>query len=276
MEIELGIHSIPVATGAFMGTYAPNVYLVLGQKPSLIDSGYGDDATTKHRLEYLEGLGNPGLDYIVVSHCHPDHIGGAEKFKLATGAEIVVHAQDSIAANIAFTKVTVDRMVEDSDILSLGGVELEMIHTPGHSPGHICVYVKESGALFSGDQVLGIGTTAISPPDGDMAQYIESLRSLQSLDINTIYPGHGPPIRQPKRKIEELIEHRLEREQQVFRYLSQGKATVRELVLEIYPELDSRLMAAARRQVLAHLIKLEREGKVTSQVGERDTNYAVL
>ena len=108
-----------------------------------------------------------------------------------------------------------------------------------------------------------------------MAQYIDSLRKLLEYDIHLICPGHGPPITAPRRKLEELIEHRLERERQVLRTLRAGTASIEELVRQIYPELDSRLHQAAEGQILAHLIKLEQEGKVTPLGSEADACYAI-
>jgi len=129
--------------------------------------------------------------------------------------------------------------------------------------------------LFSGDHVLGLGTAAMRPPEGDMAQYIDSLSKLLDYDIQLICPGHGPPITAPRQKLEELIQHRLEREQQVLSRLQAERATVAKLVHDIYPELDSRLYQAAEGQVLAHLIKLEREGKVAPPQSEADACYTI-
>ena len=259
MEVIPGVHSIPVGSDLFMGFFAPNVYLVVGKEGALIDSGYGDERSVGSTLDYVNGFPGLRLLYIIITHAHSDHLGGAMKIKERTGAQIVLHSAEARAADIS-----AEKPVEEGDILALDGLCLEVIHTPGHSPGHLCILLREGGILFSGDHVLGMGTTAMRPPEGDMAQYIDSLRKLLDYDIKMICPGHGPPITAPRRKLEELIQHRLEREQQVLTGLSRGTVTAKELVAEIYPELDSRLYEMAQGQVMAHLVKLEREGKVAS------------
>jgi len=268
LEIVPRVHSIPVGSDLFMGFFAPNVYLVVGKEGALIDSGYGDEQSLASILDYAKGFAGLRLAYILITHAHFDHLGGAIKIKEATGAQIVLHSNEARAAD-----VSADKLVEEGDILALDGLSLEVIHTPGHSPGHACILLKEEGILFSGDHVLGMGTTAMRPPEGDMAQYINSLQKLLDYDIKMICPGHGPPITAPQQKLEELIQHRLEREQQVLSGLRRGMVTVKELVAEIYPELDSRLYEMAQGQVLAHLVKLEREGKAASQAREEDTKY---
>jgi len=262
MEIASGVHSIPVSTWTFMGVYAPNVYLVRGKEAALIDSGYKDRETIRARIEYIKALAPLKLAYIIITHPHPDHIGGCRAIKKATGAQIVLHSGAAARAKREY-RVTGDIFVEDGDILDIGGLHLEMIYTPGHSPASICIYFKESKILFSGDHILGIGTTVVEAPEGDMAQYVDSLRKLLKYPIGLICPGHGPPIWKPERKIEELIAHRRERELQVMASLRRGKRKVAELVSEIYPELDYRLLELARMQVLAHLRKLVMEKKVS-------------
>lgn len=276
MEIVPGVYSVPVATPTFMGVYDPNVYLVKGERAVLVDSGYGDSAAVGARLDYLKKT-DTALEYIILTHCHPDHIGGAGGLKAATGAKVLTHYLETTGGeNESSFSPGVDKGVKDGETIGLGGIELEVVHTPGHSPGHICLYMRQGKVLFSGDHILGIGTTAISPRSGDMAQYIDSLRKLLRYDLSCICPGHGPVIREPRRKIQELVQHRLEREEQVLSCLRRGKCTVPEMVEEIYPELDSRLYGMASDQVWAHLVKLDREGIIVLRQIEGNPLFALV
>jgi glyoxylase-like metal-dependent hydrolase (beta-lactamase superfamily II) len=154
--------------------------------------------------------------------------------------------------------------LSDGEALSVGGLHLRAVHAPGHTAGHLCVLLEEERVLFAGDNVLGVGTAAIAPPpQGDMAEYIRSLRKMQSLDAALLLPGHGPPVKEPRRKIQELIDHRQQREDQIVGLLAKGKDDVKSLVKAIYPELDKRLVPMAQGQVISHLHKLQSDGKVT-------------
>jgi len=266
MQITSSVHVIPVGTDSLLGHFVPQVYLVVADEGVLIDSGYGDEESIGCRIDYVNNFAGLRLAYIIITHDHPDHIGGAARLREKTGAKIVLHSTEQ-------TGITVDHVVVDKDVISLKGIDLEVVHTPGHNPGHICLYIRKDKILFSGDHVLGLGTTAIHPPKGDMAQYIDSLRKLLDYDIDLICPGHGPLIREPQRKLDELIEHRKEREDQVIALLRQGDNTVKQLVAQIYPELAGFLYELAKGQIYAHLIKLEREGKAYSQGRGEDASY---
>jgi glyoxylase-like metal-dependent hydrolase (beta-lactamase superfamily II) len=288
MELTSRIHSIPAAGGLFSGPLAPNVYLVIdGGHGALIDAGYADDDSLQARLRYLHGFPGLELEHIILTHHHIDHASGAPRLRQATGARICLHPrEDRIlrewkenapqdlppagtleervrAWRHAAAQATADRLVEDGDTIAVGSVTIEVMHTPGHTLGSICLYVREERALFTGDTVLGLGTVAISPPPhGDMSLYIQSLQRLQGYDAALLLPGHGPPVEDVGRKLQELIDHRHERERQILAALGRGRNTLRALLDDIYSELDSRLLNMARGQILAHLAKLEAEGRV--------------
>jgi glyoxylase-like metal-dependent hydrolase (beta-lactamase superfamily II) len=161
-------------------------------------------------------------------------------------------------------------------VIQVGGITVECLHTPGHTAGHLCFYVPEEKVIFAGDNVLGVGTAAIPPPPhGDMGQYVASLRRMKDVDATLLLPGHGPPVKEPPRKIQELIDHREQREDQILHLLDGGRDTVKSLVKGIYPELDKRLLQMAQGQVLSHLHKLQDEGKLKLDGKGADTKISL-
>jgi glyoxylase-like metal-dependent hydrolase (beta-lactamase superfamily II) len=148
------------------------------------------------------------------------------------------------------------------------GVTLRSLHTPGHASDHLCFYLEEERALFTGDLVLGGSTTVIPPDDGDLAQYLASLRRLLDLDVRRIYPGHGPVLEPARPVIEQFIAHRLERDAQILAALAAGSETVGEIVSRVYREVAPSLHPVASLTVQSHLAKLEREGRVLRRPGD--------
>jgi glyoxylase-like metal-dependent hydrolase (beta-lactamase superfamily II) len=297
VKITGNIYSIPAPTAFYTGPQAPNVFLIEDEGVgALIDSGFGDDASVKARLEYLRGHPEIRLRYILLTHHHFDHTGGASRIREATGAQIVLHpmeeahlldwqgdapqdveipmASEELREQVqelrkrASEAAPPDLPMAGGGMLSVGGLTIEIIHTPGHTMGSICLYVREEKVLFTGDTALGLGTVAISPPpNGDMGLYLESLRMLQRYEVELMLPGHGRPVENVEAKLQELIDHRRERERQVFKLLRAGKSTPRSMLGAIYPELDRRIIPMALRQIEAHLAKLAEEGVVEDMGG---------
>jgi len=190
----------------------------------------------------------PRLRTILITHRHADHAPAALPLKLRTGARIVAPRH----------------VLEETDEIVAGGevVEgLEVIATPGHTNEHVC-YLTADGELFTGDTILGSGTTAIFPPDGHMGDYIRSLQVLRDRAPRRIHPAHGPTREDAVALINEYLTHRLARERQVLAAVGAGVETIPALRRTIYPDLDPRLQQAAEVQLLAHLIKLTEEGRV--------------
>ena len=250
---------------------------------------FSDDESFDKRTEMLRELGVERVKYIIITHHHYDHASGAHRLRDATGGQIVVHRdEEELLLNPELdtgdveipedqkearerakkwreeaAKATQEVRVNDGDVLEVGSLRLRCVHAPGHTAGHLCLLLEGENVLFAGDNVLGVGTAAISPPPhGDMAEYIRSLRKMQSLDASLLAPGHGPAVKEPNRKIQELIDHRQQREDQILGLLDAGKDSVKSLLKAIYPELDKRLAGMAQGQILSHLHKLQSEGKV--------------
>lgn len=302
-EITPHVTSLHVDLSWFPQPYPPNVFLIRdGAEAAIIDAGFGDDESFNKRMEVLGNLGGAKLKYIIITHHHYDHSSGAHRLREATGAQIVVHKDeetlllnpDLSSADIEIpddqkearerakqwlaeaAKATPDVRVEDGDVLEVGSLRLRCVHAPGHTAGHLCILLEGDNLLFAGDNVLGVGTAAISPPPhGDMAEYIRSLRKMQSLEAALLAPGHGPAVKEPHRKIQELIDHRQQREDQIVALLAQGKDSVKSLLKAIYPELDKRLMSMAQGQVLSHLHKLQSEGKLKLEGKGAETTITV-
>ena len=150
----------------------------------------------------------------------------------------------------------------DGEKLDLGETTLEFVHTPGHTMGSLCIYLEEDKVLFTGDNILGLGTTVISPDEGNMTSYIKSLQKMLDYDIEKICPGHGPEIETPIEKIHELIEHRHQREAQMLELITSGKDSMDDIFNAIYKDIHPGLHNTARRQIQAHINKLIEEKRI--------------
>ncbi|MDQ3281042.1 MAG: MBL fold metallo-hydrolase [Acidobacteriota bacterium] len=193
----------------------------------------------------------PRLGTIFITHRHADHAPAALPLQRMTGAKI-------IAPRNVLDRV--DVLVSGGESFDVDGERIEVIATPGHTNEHVC-FLTASGDLFTGDTILGSGTTAIFPPDGHMGDYIHSLRVLRAREPKRIYPAHGPMRDDAVALIDEYIAHRLERERQVLDAIARGDTTAEEMRRRIYPDLDPRLHKPAEIQIEAHLIKLRQEGR---------------
>ncbi len=235
-----------------------NSYLVgAGNDWSVIDPGPAND----QHISALLAAASGSVRQILVTHTHEDHSPGATPLKSATGAPLLGrttthrHWQDATFAS--------DRELRHDDRLPVGGgATLRVIHTPGHASNHLCFLLEEERILFTGDHIIQGSTVVIDPPDGDMAAYLGSLDSLLREPLDQLAPGHGTLIPQPHCAIQALIQHRLRREAKVLASLPrQHAADLPTLVLRVYDDVSSRLHPIAERSLLAHLLKLEAEGR---------------
>ena len=263
-EIAPGISQIVVGESAHKGVYPPNVYLVVGNdSAAFIDTAYGKAEEVDAHLAHWRAQGEPRVDAIVLTHRHGDHIGGAVRLRDATGARLLCAADEREAIEAELGGARVNYVVGDGYTLELGDSTLEFIDTPGHTLGSLCILHRQTGTLFSGDMVLGTGTTVISPDHGDMEAYMDSMAKLLDCDADRIAPGHGPVIDAPEDKLRDLLAHRVAREYEIERLLREGNRSIDDLLQAIYAgKIHPQLMDTARSQIRAHLIKLERDGRV--------------
>jgi glyoxylase-like metal-dependent hydrolase (beta-lactamase superfamily II) len=210
---------------------------------------------------------------ILCTHTHRDHSPAAAPLKAATGAPIIGCAplalkDDGPRADSAFDPdYTPDRILTDGERLSGDGWTIEAVATPGHTSNHLCYSLVETGALFTGDHVMKWSTSVVSPPDGDMAEYMASLQKLYDRGDRIYYPAHGPAVTKPRQLVRGMIGHRRQREAQILRELGKGPRPIPIMVEAMYMGLDSRLKGAAGRSVLAHLYDLKARGR-TLEDGE--------
>ena len=234
----------------------PGPFTLDGTRTYLIDDGIVIDpgpAIDSHVDAIRAAV--PNLRTILITHRHGDHAPAAVPLKEATGARII--APENVLDHV-------DQRVHGGETVE----GLEVIATPGHTSEHVC-YLSADGDLFTGDTILGFGTTAIFPPDGNMGDYLRSLRLLRTREPKRIWPAHGPTREDAVALIDEYIAHRLERERQIIEAVGAGAETIPRLRAYIYADLDERLHRAAEVQISAHLIKLREDGRVE----ERDGGY---
>ena len=193
------------------------------------------------------------LAYSVVTHHHADHLPAAARLRERVGSPIVGHPD----------LPGVDRPCVDGEILETSGARLRALATPGHTADHVCYFLEDERALFTGDLIAGEGTVIVGEGRGDLVDYMDSLRRIAELEPRMLLPGHGPPVADAPAKIREYLEHRHLRERQIVALLNEGPTTIDELVRRLYADTPPNLHPMAARNVRAHLFKLEHEGAVS-------------
>ena len=227
-----------------------NTWIVeAGPVVAVIDPGPDDE---NHLAALNARIGDATVGVVLVTHSHPDHLPLAERLASAHHASVQRYPE-----------------LGDQDVVRIGTLNVTALHTPGHSADHLCFWLAGDRALFSGDLILGRGSSMITYPEGDVAAYLRSLDKVAALRPRLLFPGHWDPVEDPQTKIKEYREHRLEREAQVLAAVRRGVGTARELTRRVYGDLDDQLRIAAEMTMRAHLRKLVDDGAVRSS-GEGD------
>ncbi|MFA5774144.1 MAG: MBL fold metallo-hydrolase [Ilumatobacteraceae bacterium] len=258
-------------------------YIVGHGRVAVIDPG---PILESHRLALEQALVGEQVEAILVTHCHSDHSplaqwlhehSGAPTFAIGPHVNSVADDSDSERDEAIDREFVPTTAVRDGDVIAdTSEFTLAAVSTPGHTSNHMCIALAQESALFSGDHVMGWSTTVVSPPDGDMRAYMESLRKLQRRNDQVLWPTHGGPITKPQEYLAQYLQHRLDREAQILQCLTDKVKTVPEIVTNLYADVRVELHKAAGRSVLSHLMKLIGDGRVVVTDGTAPTVASVF
>jgi len=262
-----------------------------GREAALLDAGYGDRQSIGERTKFFTSeMSHLKFKTIAMTHHHYDHSSGARQLRELLKAETAINPVDEVllhtppaptqgnedlpdeedlAERVAAWRAEalatpIDRPLADGDTFRVGGLMVRAVHTPGHTAGHNCYWVEDLRILFTGDNILGVGTSAIGPPPaGDMQQYLDSLLRMRELRASLFAPGHGPTVTATDAKVQELLDHRATRDRQIVDLIDRGYTTDRQIRRALYPEIQKGLRRAAGGQIRSHLAKMVGQGIVT-------------
>jgi glyoxylase-like metal-dependent hydrolase (beta-lactamase superfamily II) len=255
MDVVPGVRRVVARNPGPMTYHGTNSWLIDGANGfTIIDPGPDDSSHVVALVAAAEGR----VAQILLTHTHPDHVGAAPALQAATGAPTAGYARPWDAA------FRPDEKLEDGD--ESGG--LVAMHTPGHASDHLC-FVWRDGVVFTGDHVMSWNTSIVSPPDGDMAAYMDGLRRLLAREDTLYLGGHGPPLPEPRGLVRAMLGHRMGRESAILTLLDGDAKAPSDIVDALYAGIDNGLKKAAERTVLAHLLKLRLEGKAVETDGWR-------
>ncbi len=261
-QLAPGVRRLLAPNPSMMTGPGTNTYLFGSEEIAVLDPG---PLIVSH-LRAIETIADAPIRRVLVTHTHPDHSPGAVELARATGAELLGRpAPEGQHQDATFVP---DRILDDGDRLLIDGIEIEAVSTPGHASNHLCFRLLELNWICTGDHVIDGSTVVIDPPDGNMKHYLQSLQKLKALRPTALLPGHGEVINEPDAIIDWIVKHRLEREEKVVASLGENPdVPTSELVPYVYTDVDEKLFGWAERSLLAHLLKLEDDGKAECIAG---------
>ena len=265
-QLEPLVHRVLADNGSPFTYTGTQTYLVGTDDLAIIDPGPDQP---EHLDALLKAIGGRPVRAICCTHTHRDHSPAAKPLAAYTGAPVIgcaplVIESDEPRADAPFDATYApDHVLTDGASVTGAGWVLAAIATPGHTSNHLCFALGKSGAVFTGDHVMGWSTSVVAPPDGDMGDYMASLQKLHDRDDRIYYPAHGPAITRPRQLVRGMIGHRRQRERQILRLVADGTGLIEEMVPLMYKGVAPQLWPAAGQSTRAHLQDLERRGLVT-------------
>lgn len=262
VQLSTNIVRIVADNGSVMTGAGTNSYLIGEGSLALIDPGPVSENHCQAILKAAQLRGK--IDYIVLTHTHSDHSPGVVALQKATGAKLALYPEPS-GKPFHDIPVKADQALRHQDFLKDFEPVIQAIHTPGHASNHLCFYLPEEKVLVTGDHLMNGSTVVIASPDGNMTEYLDSLVLLKKLDIDYLAPGHGAVMDKPMAVVDHTIAHRLGRERKVLKALENiAQGSIDQVLIEAYADTPSFLHGLAKMSLLAHLEKLEKDGKVSS------------
>ena len=272
-QIAPGIRRVIANNPGPFTFHGTGTYILGTGNVAVIDPGPDDE---EHIGAILAALDGETISHILVTHTHMDHSPGCRQLQALTGAPTYAygpHGAGKLEQGVQVEEggdmdFAPDHLVKHGDIIQGGDWTVECVYTPGHTSNHMCFALQEQKALFTGDHVMGWSTSIISPPDGDMAAYMQSLELLLERDDAVYWPTHGPSIIDPKTHVRAYIAHRIEREEQILKCIDEGTHGIRDMVPLMYRDTPEFMYPAAARSVLAAMENLLRKNQVVADGGE--------
>jgi glyoxylase-like metal-dependent hydrolase (beta-lactamase superfamily II) len=258
-RIHEQIAYVEIPNGQIMND--PTNMFILGSDPViLIDTGSlaGLDVT----LETLERLGNPKVEAILLTHVHNDHGENTDEVRKHVNAPVRFHELELPELAESKHDITLDEPIEEGEIIAFAGLELEAVLTPGHAAGHLAFIERNERFGLVGDLVTGWGSSAIFPPWGNLGDYIASMNKIADLGINPLYPSHGDAVTNGPEALRHFVKRRMQREEEIIQILDGTELPVEEIRDQLYPNIGQDLLSDINGNVILHLEKLEREGRV--------------
>ncbi len=267
-QLAPGIRRVIAHNPSPFTLHGTGTYILGRGHVAVIDPGPPDP---NHIRAIVDATAGETISHILVTHCHMDHSPGCRLLREFTDAETYafgphgsgVEEDGPQIEEAADNDFAPDRKVRDGEIIEGDGWSVECVYTPGHTSNHMCYALREERTLFTGDHVMAWSTSVISPPDGDMRRYLESLDKLLARDDIRFWPTHGPSVEDTKGHVRAFIEHRREREQQILRCIESGTYRIKEMVPKMYADLPEFMYSAAGRSVLASIVHLVQRGELT-------------